>query len=217
VPAVPATQSLPVPADLRDFRYGEVIPVFQEGLRLSVEVYNTIGLNDCPPGLWAKLDARLLARTLGAVTVKLNGPRHWVLDGIIGSGGTAAGKVVDFGGIEMRLVAKLDSRVWEGSVGDTFYTPNRVQRFTTWIYLAGKPVYELVSPEGDVFRMQSYAQIADPDLRISDLEDLGRRLALPKGWSYRTRVLAEDSELRANGVAYVINDNLYNSYQKVTE
>ncbi len=65
--------------------------------------------------------------------------------------------------------------------------------------------------------MQSYAQIADPSLSISDLENLGSRLELPKGWSYRTRVLTEDSRLRANGVAYVINDNLYDSYQKVTE
>ncbi len=117
----------------------------------------------------------------------------------------------------MRLVAKLDSRIWEGSVGDKFYTQNKVQRFTTWVYFAGKAVYELVSPEGDVFRMQSYAQVVDPNLGVADFGDLGSRLALPKGWSYRTRVLTADSELRANGTAYVINDNLYDSYQKVTE
>ena len=35
------------------------------------------------------------------------------------------------------------------------------------------------------------------------------------GWTYQARVLTEDSELKIDGLAYLINDNLYNSYQKV--
>jgi hypothetical protein len=34
-------------------------------------------------------------------------------------------------------------------------------------------VYELINPEGDVYRMQSYAQDVDPTLTIDDLETLG--------------------------------------------
>lgn len=215
VPAVTPSQSLPVPADLRDFRYCEVIPVFRERLTLPVEVYNTIGLNDCPADLWAKLDAAAMAQQYGAEVVKLNGPRYWVLNEIIGGGATASGKIVDFGGIEMKLVAELETKMWEGSVGDKFYAPNEVHRTTIWVYHEGNMVYELTTPTGEVYMMQSYARIADPSLTIADLETLGARLELPAGWTYQARVLTEDVELKADGLAYVINDNLYNSYQRV--
>lgn len=215
IPAVTPAQSLPIPADLRDFRYCEVIPVFRDKLTLPVQVYNTLGLNACPTDLWAKLDAEALAKDYGATLVKLNGPRYWVLNQIIGGGATATGKVANFGGIEMKLVGQLETKLWEGSVGDKFYTPNEVHRTTVWVYRQGNMVYELTSPEGKVYRMQSYAQIADPTLTIADLETLGTRLKLPPGWTYQARTLTEDSELKADGLAYVINDDLYNSYQQV--
>jgi len=215
IPEVPPTQSMPRPADLRDFRYCEVIPVFRNKLTLQVEVYNTLGQNDCPPALWAKLDAKAMEKQYGAVAVKLNGPRHWVLNRIKGGGATAAGKIVNFGGIQMKQVAVLETKVWQSTVGDKFYQENKVHRTTTFFYQKNNRVYELVSAKGDVYMMQSYAQIADAKLTLAALASLGASLKLPKGWSYRTRVLAEDVELKAQGLAYVINDNLYNSYQKV--
>lgn len=215
IPEVAPAQSLPLPADLRDYRYCEVIPVFRQGVNLRVEVYNTLGSNDCPADLWAKLDEKALKEQYGAIAVKINGPRHWVMNRIVGGGATVTGKVVDFGGIEMTQRAVLETKIWQGTVGDKFYTPNEVQRTTVFVYLKGNMVYELSAPNGDVYRMQSYAQIADPNLTIADLETLAPRLGLPDGWTYRARVLTEDSELKANGLAYVINDNLYNSYQKV--
>ena len=75
IPAITPSQSMTVPADLRNYRYCEVIPVFREGLTLPVQVYNTIGLNDCPAALWAKLDDKAVAKQYGATIVKLNGPR----------------------------------------------------------------------------------------------------------------------------------------------
>ena len=36
-----------------------------------------------------------------------------------------------------------------------------------------------------------------------------------KGVLREARVLTEDSKLKIDGLAYLINDNLYNSYQKV--
>ncbi len=42
-------------------------------------------------------------------------------------------------------------------------------------------------------------------------------MELPDGWSYKARVLAKDSNLIADGLAYVINENLGNSYQKVLD
>ena len=64
--------------------------------------------------------------------------------------------------------------------------------------------------------MQSYAQIVDPDLTIEDLSTLGDRLSPPEGWTYGIRTLEEDFLLDSAGLAYVINDDYDNSYQRTT-
>lgn len=64
--------------------------------------------------------------------------------------------------------------------------------------------------------MQSYAQIKDKSLTINGLDSLGSKLALPEGWTYTTRTLTEDFELNSGGLAYVINDDLYNASQRRT-
>lgn len=178
VPEVTQTQFLTPPDDNRDFRYCEIIPVFRRGATFHVEVYNTHGLNDCPADLWNELEEETMAEAYDAAAVKINGPRYFVHNKISGGGETAKGKIADFGGIEMKLVAKIETKVWEGTVGDTLYTDNEVQRTTTYLYKAGNMVYELTSPDGDVYRMQSYSQIVDPTLTIDDLGTLGERLEL---------------------------------------
>jgi hypothetical protein len=152
----------------------------------------------------------------GSVAAKLNGPRYWVLDKLVGSGSTTTGERFTFGGIEMELRAKLETKLREGTVGEEFYAPNEVQRDTVYTYRAGRAVYELTAPDGHVYVMQSYAQIEDKNLTIDDLPSLGSRLSLPEGWTYSTRTLTEDFELASNGLAYVINDDLYNAYQRRT-
>lgn len=99
-------------------------------------------------------------------------------------------------------------------VGTEFYVPNPVQRDTIYTYGAGTLVFELTSPEGDVYIMQSYAQIADKTLTIDDLPSLGDTLQLPAGWAYSARMLSLDFPLNSGGLAMVINDNLYNFYQR---
>ena len=47
-----------------------------------------------------------------------------------------------------------------------------------------------------------------------DLSTLDERLNIPEGWSYQARVLNEDAEVMADGLAFVINDDLANLYQK---
>jgi hypothetical protein len=48
-----------------------------------------------------------------------------------------------------------------------------------------------------------------------DLETLGDRLELPEGRSYQARVLDEDFGLRTEGLAFVLEHDLDNVYQKV--
>lgn len=202
------------PRDLRNARYCEVIPVTRDGNDLTSWVYNTLGLNDCPECEWNVLTEEQVNQEYGSIAAKLNGPRYWVLNRLVGSGSSTSGDRFTFGGIEMERRATLTTKIREGTVCEEFYVPNQVERDTVFTYNAGEEVYELTSPEGDVYVMQSYAQIADRTLTIDDLPSLGGRLALPAGWSYAPRTLTEELVLDSGGLAYVINDDFYNSYQR---
>jgi hypothetical protein len=106
-----------VPEVLRDVRYCEVIPVTREGHTLTSWVYNTLGLNDCPAAEWDALTEEEVNEEYGSIAAKLNGPRYWVIDKLVGSGSTATGETFTFGGIEMALRAKLETKLREGTVG----------------------------------------------------------------------------------------------------
>ena len=217
IPAVEKSQFIKHADDWRNLRYGEIIPVFKDKAKLNVEVYNSVTCNELPQEQWAKLDAEKMAKAYGAKTVILNGPRYWLINKMEGRGKSRSGKVVNFGGIEIKLVATLNSNIFSGTVGDKFYEENEVKRETTYHYHKDNMVYELTSPKGEVYRMQSYTSMKDATLTIEKLENLGERLDLPKGWSYKAKILKENSEMAANGIAFVINDELGNSYQKITQ
>jgi len=206
---------------LRDQRYCEVIPssVDRELQVVVSTVYNTVGLNNCPPGRWQRLeqqDPLQLALSLDAFQVKLNGPRHFVMDAISSVAESEPEQRI-IGGIPMTLRATLETAFGAPTVGDEFYAPSFVQRDTEYTFNAGLPVYELVDPHGNVYTMQSYAQISDPTLSYSDLATLGERLAagaLPEGWTYRERILDSTLVLKSEGGTCIINDELYNTYQQ---
>jgi hypothetical protein len=203
---------------LHNVRYCEVIPVTRKRAKLTSWVYNTTGLNLCPAAEWDALTEEQVNEEYGSVAAKLNGPRYWVMDRLVASGSSTTDMKFTFGGIEMELRATLETGLREGTVGEEFYAPNQVERDTIYTYNAGRTVYELTSPEPErhVYLMQSYAQIKDKNLTLDDLASLGDRLALPDGWTYTTRTLTEELLLDSGGLAYVVNDDFYNSYQRRT-
>lgn len=203
------------PAQTRNVRYCEVVPTYRRGINLRTEIWNTLGLNDCPADEWAALDAAALQTELGAVNVRLNGPRYWVLDEISAVGGvTASGEQATFGTIDMTLRAVLETRLGGNLVGDQLYTPNTVQRDTRYVFYGGAFIYTLRAPNGDLYIMQSYSQIIDPALSIDDLENLGTRLNLPEGWTYEAVRLDSDFVLLSGGQTTVIQDDFLNTYQR---
>lgn len=202
------------PNDLHDQRYCEVLLVHRKGLKLEAEVYNTQGLNHCPAVLWSQLNAQELAKQHGAMAAKLNGPRYWVMNQIKASQSMLNGKVDDFGGIKMGLRATVGITPSQVAGGEKLYAPSPVKRTTVFTYQAGNKVYELISPQGAVFVMQSYSQMVDPNLTLADLDRLGSRLKLPQGWRYQVRTLKENLNMKADGLAEVIQDDFYNSYQQ---
>ncbi|NXY95053.1 hypothetical protein HYE82_11730 [Streptomyces sp. BR123] len=202
---------------LRDARYGEILLISPDGGgALKAEVYNTLGLNDCPLERWKALDPRALAEEFQVPMVYLNGPRFWVVDEITAF---AWGDTATFTGLEARLVAEL--RIpQELGLTDTksknFYVDATVERDTEYILHSGKPVHELLAPDSRTYVMQTYSHIVDDSLTIDSLAALGERLHLPQGWRYRVRTAEEDLAIRTvNGEAHVLQDELDNTYMLV--
>ncbi|MGJ3239057.1 MAG: haloalkane dehalogenase [Anaerolineae bacterium] len=218
IPTITQTQFMPLPEDLSNFRYCEVQTVSLDNMAVKVDVYNSMGQNDCPAEKWESLDAAAIVEAYDLTMARLNGPRYWVINGIEGRGESQTGEVVAFDDMEMRWVAQINvTPVQIANMSSMPYSQQEVIRDTTYTYVAGSQVYELVSPDGDIYRMQSYSHEVDPTLTIDDLETLGDRLNLPEGWSFQTRILEEDSFLTADGIAYIVSDELNNTYQLITD
>lgn len=201
-------------SNLRNQRYCEVLYGKRDFLKLEVKVFNTQGLNLCPEDQWKTITKESVEKAYRASFVVLNGPRYWMMDEIQAAGSTVNTTKESFGGIEMNLRATVQLNLLKQLIGSKQFSPNEIVRTTNFVYKAGTPIYELTSPAGDVYVMQSYSQIVNPSLSMSDLLDLAKQLKLPAGWTYQSRVLDQDLSLVANGIAYVLQDNLSNSYQR---
>jgi hypothetical protein len=194
---------------LHDARYCEIIELRGQLPNASATVWNTIGLNRCPAAWWNAFDAGELAKERGALAVLLNGPRHFLMDSVTAS----PGRTRRWHGELMRRVATIPIRT-AADIQQTPYTDRVVKRTNIWRWRAGRVVYELVAPGGDVYTMQAYSQIRDKTLRLKDLRGLGKRLDLPPGWRYRVRKLAKPLAVAPqDGDATIVQDELQNTYQ----
>ena len=162
------------------------------------------------------LDPHQLAKDFGVPAVHLNGPRFWTLDQIAAR---AAGEVLSFGGLTARRVAELPippGLDLAGGPGGRYYRDITIRRETEWIFAAGRPAYELLTPDGKTYVMQAYSHIADHSLTLESLPALGDRLHLPEGWQYRARTPDRDLTLRTvAGAAHVLQDELQNTYMRL--
>jgi hypothetical protein len=198
---------------IRNARYCEIIPVARSGFHLVATVYNTLGLNDCPPALWDKITEAEMKKRFGAIRVLLNGPRHFVMDKIVAGGDTAAGETIEAGGLKLTERASIDLSIF--GMRTEPYQERTIDRDTHYVFEAGKPVFLLVAPGGARYAMQAYAQMIDKSLSYDDLPGLGGRLKLPSGWRYEVMVPKSDLVLGANGQAIIVQDNLDDTYQKI--
>lgn len=177
---------------------------------INADVYGTLaGCSDCPQALWDSLDATTIADEQNVDIALLNGPRYTVVDSATG---TTFSPVCseNFGGIDMRWLASISISI-AASAG---YVPGEVARDNIWYFYKGTRVYTLEDPDGKCYIMQAYSQIIDATLQIEDLENLGTRLMLPDGWSFKTLVLEEDLNVSTtDGSTMVVQDDLRNTYQ----
>jgi len=196
-----------------DVRYCEVALANVEGDQLDLAIYGTQGLNDCPQEQWEALNAVIIAQENDTLQAILNGPRHWVLDGITYTPANNTREVKEFGEIEMQYLASMNLELF--GVPEP-YTVGSVERDTIWHYSEGREVYELQDPSGTRYIMQSYSLASDASLQIEELHTLGERLSLPEGWFFSTRILEEALEVEGiGGIAGVVKDDLDNTYQRI--
>jgi len=198
---------------VRNIRYCEILPVVVKDKKLVASVYNTLGLNDCPTDAWKAMDVAAIKKQFNAVEVLMNGPRFWMMDQIIGNGASASGEPVMIGGLG--FIKRAETVLTLSSLKSVPYQERNIERETQYMFEAGKPVYELVSPEGYTYVMQTYAQLVDTKLSMEDLPALGSRLKLPTGWKYQEVMLDKTLVLTANGVAHLVQDDFENSYQRI--
>jgi haloalkane dehalogenase len=199
-------------AATQEGRYCEIVLVHEaaDGT-ITAEVWGTQAVNTCPRESWEALDPQSIKAETGAVFVRMNGPRVGLMSSVTGS-------ILDseerrtFGDLDMRLLTEL---AVDGDTVPSPYTEVTVLRTTTFVWDAGEEIYELTSPDGNVYVMQSMSQIVDPTLVPDDLAALGTRLELPPGWTYEARRLDEDLRLTTDNDAVVLQDELQNSYQRV--
>jgi hypothetical protein len=195
---------------MRGVRYGEVLAVFLRDTGLEAEVYGTQMLNDCPQDLWETLNADAIAKDMGAVFAKLNGPRYWQLDGLGSKVAVVDPVFRDFNGIQMRRIATIPMGA-DFAAGP--YITRNVNRGAVFFFNAGKTVYELVDPDGRALVMQARCIGVDPNMTEESLATLGDRLALPEGWLYRSRVLQDELVIDTSAtLATVVQDEFENTY-----
>ncbi len=197
----------------RDARYCEIIPIVREGFHLTATVYNTLGLNDCPPAIWDAITEDAMKQRFDALTVLLNGPRHFLMDSITAKGATKSGEKIEAGGLELTERATIDVGLL-----DLLHRPYREQtinRDTIYTFKAGSPVFMLEAADGSRYVMQAYAQIVDKTLDYAALPTLGAKLKLPSGWRFSSIVPDQDLVFGAAGKATVVQDELENTYQKL--
>ena len=190
----------------RDMRFCEILVVKLKG----IEVYNTTGVSDCPSQMWDTLNLRRIRRQFRALKVEKNGPHYWMMDSQTVSFGTKA----TFGGIDARWVAKLPLlTALEAATGSKPYkvfNPKKTQRM---VYTKGKPVYELIDPDGNVYILQAH----EAKFPTDTLAKLGEKLKLPSGWKFRTREPSEDLvlDLKADQTIYAIGDEYHQYWTRI--
>jgi hypothetical protein len=180
-------------------------------------VYNTTPLKDCPPARFDAMNAEKIARESGSDVAWKNPRRFWMMDRLTVS---LVGEPREFDGLPFNFVARMQMpggfQPGKGQAGFA-YQPTQIRRVTKYEFAKGKLVFLLRSPDGRTWVMQTYTTHTDPTLTEDDLPTLGKRLELPKGWSFQARKLDEDLVIDTNGLAHIVPDGLENMYQGCIE
>ena len=203
--------------DARAYPQGELFFLKGEPGSYEALVYNTTGLNRCPPEQFDAIDVDLLRKQTQSDIVWKNPRRFWMMDHLAIA---LVDEPAEFQGLAFNCVAKMSMPAsFDPALGQSgmAYTPMQIRRVSTYEFLTGRPVFLLRSPDGATWVMQTYTNHIDGSLRESDLPQLDQRLHLPDGWAFKATTLDRDLVLDTKGLAHIVPDDLENMYQGCTE
>ncbi len=187
----------------RGYRYCELVLIYGDK---GSDIYSTSPLAQAQVDWWDKLDIDAVAKEFGAKGLYKNGPQRWSMDEV----GVMASEPVKVAGVNMVFGAHLPPNTLT-IPKYTVFNPAKTQ-YLRW--KAGRPVYELVAPDGHVYVLQGY--------KVPEewLATLGKRLQkLPEGWNYRVRVLSDDLVMNLTTKAPIpsIQDEFDQIYIRIPE
>ena len=166
-------QTLP---DSREYQYCELVIDYGD---IGNDIYSTSPLALCSLDWWDNLDLGAVAKELGAKSAIKNGPQWWSMDEV----GVMASTPVSVAGVNMAFGAHLPP----GTMSIPKYTVFNPAKFQNLVWKAGKPVYQLVDPDGHVYVLQGHK------ITLDSLATLGDQFKqLPEGWKYVVKDLTED-------------------------
>ncbi len=210
-----SAQGLILKDSVRGSRYCEIIIVTGNLPKLTATVYNTFECNACPPEQWNNIQTDRLKKKLDAKAVIKSGPRYLLMDKI--SQSDTLPPSVRFDSLEMKQRAVVIVNLAMALKGRAKpYQEQAVHHSTAYVFNKGSQVYELISPE-HTYIMQSYSLAVDTTLTENSLSQLQNKLKLPEGWQFKTLKLEDDLVLETTEIkeAYVIQDQLENTYQRI--
>lgn len=191
--------------EIRGMRYCEVLLIFDD----HVDIYNTSNSEGCPEDTWQAMDTETIAGNHGARAAQLNGPHFWAMD----QQTLGFGESKTFGGIEAGYAATLPLSALGSGKGADPYKPYVSAKLQTMIFRAGKPVYQLVGPDGDVYVLNAYgAEVTD-----GDPANLADQLAPADGWRFEENTPSDDLTIQGTSDAPVdmVGDDLHQYYTRI--
>ncbi|PRY26260.1 hypothetical protein CLV78_101355 [Aliiruegeria haliotis] len=190
--------------DARGMRYCEIGLIFDHG----ADIYNTSASAGCPEDKWQALDVDALAEEHGARGAFLNGPKFWATD----EQTINLAETKSFGGIEARYGATLPAEALAESESAQAYAGFTSTKKQTLIFKAGRPVYELVDPEGNTYILNAYGA----EVKDGDPANLASQLSPAEGWSFRVVTPEEDLIVQppAEGLTQMVGDDMHQYYTR---
>ena len=215
----------PVPPNSRDWPYceflihvpsapsGQTLPVFNSSGYCASRDWQVLNTNDIIANYNAQYPAgNPTVLSTGGASVIVDWPRAWVFDRGVET--TPNSDLILFSnGLAFGFVGFNT-----GTPGSSAYTPSSVLRNAVFSYDANDLIYQLTSPSGEVYVMQSYASFVDTSLtyiKLIDKQYMEKKIKLPAGWSYDVKVLTQGFDNVSTGNATIIQDAIGNSYMKV--
>lgn len=167
-----------------------------------------------PADLHTKINTEKLAQEIG-FPVGVNAARFVTCDEM----SFLSSEIVDFHGVKCSWVETMDVAEMMHALHNNDYKPVTGNRYTKFVYKAGKAIYLLRQPDGKCWVMQDAGNEVIKDLNVDNLEQVGTyNKNLPAGWKFETKVITKDLVLDtclSGGYIQFLRDEAACAYQAV--